>query len=90
MDFISGPAATQITLAAMKDMKAHLERLRDQAAECAILSAEAQTRKKRELFAKLCADLTDSADHIESVINGTALPDGFLGRTYEPYQKSDE
>jgi hypothetical protein len=42
---------------AMREMKAHLERLRDQAVECAILSAEAQTREKRELFAKLCADL---------------------------------
>jgi hypothetical protein len=87
-----GLAAAQVSGGdVMKDMKAHLERLRDQAAECAILSAEAQTRKKRELFAKLCADLTDSADHIESVINGTALPDGLLGRsTYEPYQKPDE
>ena len=53
----------------MRDMKAHLERLRDQAAECAILSAEAETREKRELFAKLCADLTDAADHIQSTID---------------------
>jgi hypothetical protein len=56
-------------------MKAHLERLRDQAAECALLSAEAQTREKRELFAKLCADLNEAADQIESTINGVALPD---------------
>jgi hypothetical protein len=41
MDFISGLATTKIACSAMKDMKAHLERLRDQAAECAILSAEA-------------------------------------------------
>jgi hypothetical protein len=58
----------------MKDMKAHLERLRDQAAECALLSAEALTREKRELFAKLCADLNDAADHLESAINGVVLP----------------
>jgi hypothetical protein len=56
----------------MKDMKAHMERLRDHAAECAILSAEAETREKRDLFAKLCADLTDAADQLESVINGAA------------------
>jgi hypothetical protein len=75
----------------MRDMKAHLERLRDQAAECAILSAEAETREKRELFAKLCADLTDAADHIESITNGAALPDVLLGRsTYESSQKPDE
>jgi hypothetical protein len=73
MDFISRPAATQITLAAI--MKAHLERLRDQAAECAMLSAEAETREKRELFARLYAHLTEAADHLESVINGATLPD---------------
>lgn len=56
----------------MKDMKAHLERLRDHAAECAILSSEAETREKRELFAKLCADLTDAADHIQGIIDGGA------------------
>jgi hypothetical protein len=59
----------------MKDVKAHLERLRDQAAECAILSAEAQTKEKRELFARLNAHLAEAADHLESVINGTAPPD---------------
>jgi hypothetical protein len=58
----------------MKDVKAHLERLRDHAAECAILSAEAESKEKRELFARLCADLTDAADHIEkSLINGAAM-----------------
>jgi hypothetical protein len=41
----------------MKDMKARVERLRDHAAECALLSAEAESKEKRELFAKLCADL---------------------------------
>jgi len=50
-------------------MKTHLEWLRDQAAECAILSAEALTREKRELFAKLCADLTDAADHLDTLAN---------------------
>ena len=61
----------------MKDMKAHLERLRDQAAECAILSAEAQTREKRELFARLCGHLTAAADHIESIIDkGPSLKPG--------------
>jgi hypothetical protein len=61
----------------MRDMKAHLERLRDQAAECAILSAEAQTREKPELFARLCADLTGAADHIQSIIDrGPSLKQG--------------
>jgi hypothetical protein len=70
MDYLSGLAATQVNGGdAMKDMKAHLERLRDQAAECAILSAEAQTGHKRELFAKLCADLIDAADQIQRTID---------------------
>ena len=53
----------------MKDTKAHLERLRDQAAECAILSAEAETKEKRELFAKLTARLIAAAEHIQSAID---------------------
>jgi len=63
----------------MKDIKAHLEKLRDHAAECAILSAEAETREKRELFAKLYADLTAAADHIQSIIDhGPSLNHGKL------------
>jgi hypothetical protein len=73
VDQLSGLAASKIAPAAMKDMKAHVGRLRDHAAECALLSAEAESKEKRELFAKLCADLTDAADQIESVINGAAL-----------------
>jgi hypothetical protein len=64
----------------MKGMRAHLEKLREQAAECALLSAEALTKEKRELFAKLNAHLTVLADHVESVLNGTKPPDTFLGR----------
>jgi hypothetical protein len=75
----------------MKDMKEHLERLRDQAAECAILSAEAVTREKRELFARMNAHLTALADHVENVISGIAAPDTFLGRkTHEPFPMPDE
>jgi hypothetical protein len=46
----------------MKDMKARIEKLRDQAAECAIKSAEATTKQKRDFFAKLHDHLTDLAD----------------------------
>lgn len=73
MDYLTGLAASKIAPAAMKDMKAHLDRLRDHAAECALLSAEAETREKRELIARHCADLTDAADHVESLINGAAM-----------------
>jgi hypothetical protein len=61
----------------MKDMKAHQEKLRDHAAECAILGAEAETKEKRELFLKLCADLSAAADHIQSIIDkGPSLKSG--------------
>jgi hypothetical protein len=53
----------------MKDMKAHLERLWDHATDCAILSAEAETKAKRELFAKLNSDLTAAADHLQTLID---------------------
>jgi hypothetical protein len=75
----------------MRDMKAHLERLRDQAAECAILSGGAETKEKREYFAKLYRELTAMADQAEAVIKGAATPDTFLERkTYEPFPGEDE
>jgi hypothetical protein len=75
----------------MKDMKAHLEKLRDQAAECALLSAEAETKEKREYFAILCRDLTAIADRAEGVIKGAVVPDTFLRRkTQEPFPKEEE
>jgi hypothetical protein len=75
----------------MKDMKAHLEKLRDQAAECALLSAEAETKEKREYFAVLCRDLTAIANRAEGVIKGTVVPDAFLVRkTQEPFPKEEE
>jgi hypothetical protein len=83
----------------MKDMKAHLEKLRDQAAECALLSAEAETKEKREYFAILCRDLTAIVNRAEGVIKGTVVPDikgtvvpdAFLVRkTQEPFPKEEE
>jgi hypothetical protein len=72
-------------------MKAHIERLRDHAAECAILSAEAETKEKREYFATLNRHLTDLANRAEGVINGTVVPDTFLDRkTQEPFPKEED
>jgi hypothetical protein len=75
----------------MTDMEAHLEKLRDQAAECAILSGEAETKEKRELFATLHSHLTSLANQVARVMASTAPPDTFLGRkTHEPFPKEDE
>ena len=52
----------------MRDMREHLEKLRDEAAECAMISAEAQTREKRELFANLAIQLMALADQVERAI----------------------
>ena len=52
----------------MKDRQAHLERLRNDAAECATLSRLAVDEKKRELFADLAAHLTMLAEEVERVV----------------------
>jgi hypothetical protein len=55
----------------MKDMQARLEKLRDDAADCAIISGLATTKEKRDLFAKLAAHLTALADEVERAISAT-------------------
>ena len=72
-------------------MKAHLEKLRDQAAECAILSGEAETKEKREYFAALHRHLANLADRAEEAMMGTGNPDTFLSdKTREPFPKGDD
>jgi hypothetical protein len=51
--------------AAMQDMQKHLERLRTEAAECALISDLATNIQKRELFAKLAEHLKILADEVE-------------------------
>ena len=52
----------------MKDMEAHLEKLRRDAAECAIIRDLATDSKKRELFAKLAEHLSVLASEVERAI----------------------
>jgi hypothetical protein len=52
----------------MKDMQAHLEKLRTDAAECAMTSDLAMDKEKRELFATLSAHLTVLANEVERVM----------------------
>jgi hypothetical protein len=56
----------------MQDMKRRLEKLRDDAAECAITSGLAETREKRELFARLAEHLSGLADEIEAAMTDAA------------------
>jgi hypothetical protein len=52
----------------MQDMRRHLDRLRDDAAECAIVSGLSATKEKRELFARLAKHLNSLADDVERSI----------------------
>ena len=49
----------------MKDYQAQLEKLRRDAAECALIRDLATDPDKRELFDRLCSHLTVLADHVE-------------------------
>jgi hypothetical protein len=49
----------------MQDMRAHLERLRTGAAECALIRDLATDPKKRELFTRRADHLTVLVDEVE-------------------------
>jgi hypothetical protein len=52
----------------MHDMLTHLEKLRTDAAECALIRDLATDIQKRELFAKLAEDLASLAAEVEKAI----------------------
>ena len=52
----------------MKDMQTQLEKLRTDAAECALIRDLATDPKKRELFTRLAAHLAVLADEVERAI----------------------
>jgi hypothetical protein len=52
----------------MKDMQAQLEKLRTDAAECALIRDLANDPKKRELFTRLTDHLTVLASEVERAI----------------------
>jgi hypothetical protein len=52
----------------MRDMLTHLEKLRADAAECALIRDLATDVKKRELFTKLAEHLTTLAAEVEKAI----------------------
>jgi hypothetical protein len=52
----------------MKDMKAHLEKLRLEAEECELISKLATDATKKSLFAKLAVHHRTLADEVERTI----------------------
>ena len=53
----------------MKDYQAHLEKLRKDAAECALVRDLATDKAKRELFDRLARHLDQLADEVERAMN---------------------
>jgi hypothetical protein len=69
----------------MRDLQAHLEKLRTQLAECELIRDLATDDAKRELFTRLAEHFKVLAHQIEAVM--AAPPDTFLGRkSYETPQ----
>jgi hypothetical protein len=58
----------QSGVAAMKDMQAQLEKLRKDAAECALIRDLATDPKKRELFTRLADHLSVLAAEVERAV----------------------
>jgi hypothetical protein len=58
----------------MRDMQAHLEKLRKDAAECALIRDLATDRTKKELFAKIAEHLEVLANEVERAIRGQPGP----------------
>ena len=55
----------------MQDMRAHLEKLRADAAECALIRDLATDPQKRELFTRLAEHLSVLAGEVEAAIAAT-------------------
>jgi hypothetical protein len=53
----------------MKDYQAHLEKLRKDAAECALIRDLATDHAKREMFDRLSRHLDQLADEVERAVN---------------------
>ena len=53
----------------MKDYQVHLEKLRTDAAECALVRDLATDHAKREMFDRLSRHLDQLADEVERAVN---------------------
>jgi hypothetical protein len=60
----------------MQDMRAHLEKLRTDAAECALIRDLATDPEKRALFARLAEHLSGLANEVEAAIASKLSEDG--------------
>lgn len=63
----------------MKDYRASLEKLRKDAAECALIRDLATDKAKREMFDRLYAHLNRLADEVEMAMGKTQPMNGRVG-----------
>jgi hypothetical protein len=71
----------------MRDMTAHLEKLRTDAAECALISELSTEVNKRELFARLSRHLTVLASEVERAIALTTESEPApMGKQADPFR----
>ena len=74
----------------MQDMKAHLEKLQNQLAECEIIRDLATDSKKRALFMRLTGQFKALIADVETAMAGQGSSITFLGRkTQEPFPKQE-
>jgi hypothetical protein len=59
----------------MQDMQTHLEKLRIDAEDCALISKLATDKQKQELFARLAEHLKQLASEVESTITAKIAGD---------------
>ena len=71
----------------MKDVQAHLEKLRAQIVECELIRDLATDPVKRETFGRMAEHFKVLAGQLELVLKYGKADDTFLGRrTHEPFQ----
>jgi hypothetical protein len=63
MAAVSGIAITKVEI--MRDYQAQAEKLRKDAADCAVIRDLATDNAKRDMFDRLCSHLTVLADQVE-------------------------
>ena len=74
----------------MNDMRSRVEKLRDDAAECAMSASEVRGKKQRDLLLVLARQLTLLADQLDEVARAGLPSEAFLGgRHYDSFAKGD-
>lgn len=74
----------------MKDVQAHLEKLRAQIAECELIHDLASDPLKRDTFGRMAEHFRVLADQLEHVLKDGKADDIFLGRRNREPSETEE